>query len=97
MAMALSNILLTVLSYILLGEIIVGPRFSEILSVLTYFTTVSFFKWARFSLADFHFAFSLDVKKGPISYVNWSPTSSSNRAEEQFRVDRSKISKCLTK
>ena len=39
MAMALSNILLTVLSYILLGEVIVGPRFSEILSVLTYFTT----------------------------------------------------------
>ena len=43
MAIALSNILLTVLSYILLGEIIVGRRFSEILSVLTYFTTVFFF------------------------------------------------------
>ena len=92
MAIALSNILLTVLSYILLGEIIVGPRFSEILSVLTFFTTVFFS-----NEPDFHFALSLDVKMGPISYVNWSPTSSSNRAEEQFRVNRSKISKCLTK
>lgn len=89
MAIALSNILLTVLSYILLGEIIVGPRFSEILSVLT-FSLQFFFKWARFAPADFHFALSLHVKMGPISYVNWSPTSSSNRAEEQFRVDRSK-------
>ena len=97
MAIALSNILLTVLSYILLGEIIVGRRFSEILSVLTYFTTVFFFQMSPIFSSRFSFSLSLDVKKGPISYVNWSPTSSSNRAEEQFRVDRSKISKCLTK
>ena len=41
MAIALSNILLTV-PYILLGEIIIGPRTSEILSVLTFFTAVFF-------------------------------------------------------
>ena len=55
MAIALSNILLTVLSYILLGEIIVGPRFSEILSVLTYFTTVFFFQMSPIFTSRFSF------------------------------------------